>query len=122
MKRKFYFTFVVTLALCLALLVGCADKPSKPTGTAPIKLGGIGPLTGGAAVYGIAVANGAKIAVDEINALGGIQFELNFQDDEHDAEKSVNAYNVLKDWGMQILVGTVTTDPCIAVEAETMPW
>jgi branched-chain amino acid transport system substrate-binding protein len=109
MKRKFYFTFVVTLALCLALLVGCADKPSKPTGTAPIKLGGIGPLTGGAAVYGIAVANGAKIAVDEINALGGIQFELNFQDDEHDAEKSVNAYNVLKDWGMQILVGTVTT-------------
>ena len=119
MKRKFYFTFVVTLALCLALLVGCADKLSKPTGTAPIKLGGIGPLTGGAAVYGIAVANGAKIAVDEINALGGIQFELNFQDDEHDAEKSVNAYNVLKDWGMQILVGTVTTDPCIAVAAES---
>jgi len=119
MKHKFYFTFVVTLALCLALLVGCADKPSKPTGTAPIKLGGIGPLTGGAAVYGIAVANGAKIAVDEINALGGIQFELNFQDDEHDAEKSVNAYNVLKDWGMQILIGTVTTDPCIAVAAES---
>ena len=119
MKRKYYFTFVVTLVLCLALLAGCADKPSKPTDTAPIKLGGIGPLTGGAAVYGIAVANGAKIAVDEINALGGIQFELNFQDDEHDAEKSVNAYNVLKDWGMQILVGTVTTDPCIAVAAES---
>ena len=86
--------------------------------TAPIKLGGIGPLTGGAAVYGIAAANGAKIAVDEINALGGMQFELNFQDDEHDAEKSVNAYNVLKDWGMQVLVGTVTTTPGIAVSAE----
>ncbi|HHT43906.1 MAG TPA: ABC transporter substrate-binding protein [Fastidiosipila sp.] len=85
---------------------------------APIKIGGIGPLSGGAAVYGIAVANGAKIAVDEINALGGRQFELNFQDDEHDAEKSVNAYNVLKDWGMQVLVGTVTTTPGVAVSPE----
>lgn len=86
---------------------------------AAIKLGGIGPLTGGAAIYGNAAKNGAQIAVDEINALGGVQFELNFQDDEHDAEKSVNAYNALKDWGMQILVGTVTTGPCIAVGTET---
>lgn len=148
MKSKSYFTFAVALMLCLALLVGCTGQTTKPTetakpatpsgtdtapsedkqdetdpgtsvDTAPIKLGGIGPLTGGAAVYGVAVANGAKIAVDEINALGGMQFELNFQDDEHDAEKSVNAYNALKDWGMQILVGTVTTDPCIAVSAES---
>ncbi len=119
MKRKHFFTIAVTLVLCLTLLVGCADKPKEPTGEAPIILGGIGPLTGGAAVYGVAVANGAKIAVEEINALGGMQFELNFQDDEHDKEKSVNAYNVLKDWGMQILVGTVTTDPCIDVVAES---
>ena len=62
------------------------------------KIGGIGPLTGGAAIYGTAAKNGAQIAVDEINAKGGVQFELNFQDDEHDAEKSVNAYNKLKDW------------------------
>ena len=93
------------------------DAP-KADGAA-IKLGGIGPLTGGAAIYGNAAKNGAQIAVDEINALGGMQFELNFQDDEHDAEKSVNAYNTLKDWGMQILVGTVTTGPCIAVGTET---
>ncbi len=93
------------------------DAP-KADGAA-IKLGGIGPLTGGAAIYGNAAKNGAQIAVDEINALGGVQFELNFQDDEHDAEKSVNAYNALKDWGMQILVGTVTTGPCIAVGTET---
>ena len=83
-----------------------------------IKLGGIGPLTGGAAIYGNAAKYGAEIAVEEINALGGVQFELNFQDDEHDPEKSVNAYNNLKDWGMQMLVGTVTTGPCIAVSAE----
>ena len=82
------------------------------------KIGGIGPITGGAAVYGIAVQHGAEIAVKEINAAGGIngcQVEFQFQDDEHDAEKSVNAYNTLKDWGMQALVGTVTSAPCIAV-------
>ena len=64
------------------------------------KIGGIGPVTGAAAVYGIAVKNGAQIAIDEINADGGIngyQIDFNFQDDEHDAEKSVNAYNTLKD-------------------------
>ena len=119
MKRKSYLTFLIALALCLAMLAGCGDKGSKETDTAPIKLGGIGPTSGDAAVYGIAVKNGASIAVDEINALGGMQFELKFEDDEHDAEKSVNAYNGLKDWGMQILVGTVTTTPGIAVAAET---
>jgi branched-chain amino acid transport system substrate-binding protein len=83
------------------------------------KLGGIGPLTGAAAIYGTAAMNGAQIAVDEINALGGdIQFEFNAQDDVHDAETSVNAYHTLQDWGMQVLVGTVTTAPCIAVSAE----
>ncbi len=82
------------------------------------KIGGIGPVTGAAAVYGLAVKNGAQLAVDEINAAGGIngyQIEFNFQDDEHDAEKSVNAYNTLKDWGMQVLMGTVTSAPCVAV-------
>lgn len=84
-----------------------------------IKLGGIGPLTGAAAIYGNATRYGSEIAVEEINALGGLQFEINWQDDEHDAEKSVNAYNKLKDWGMQALVGTTTTTPCVAVSAES---
>ena len=83
-----------------------------------LKIGGIGPLTGSAAVYGTAVANAAQLAVDEVNAAGGVngvQLELNFQDDECDAEKSVNAYNTLKDWGMQMLVGAVTSGCSIAV-------
>ena len=84
-----------------------------------IKLGGIGPLTGGAAIYGNATKYGSELAVEEINALGGIQFEIKWEDDEHDPEKSVNAYNNLKDWGMQMLVGTTTTAPCVAVSAET---
>jgi branched-chain amino acid transport system substrate-binding protein len=89
------------------------------TASGTFKLGGIGPLTGAAAIYGTAAMNGAQIAVDEINALGGdIQFEFNAQDDVHDAETSVNAYHTLQDWGMQVLVGTVTTAPCIAVSAE----
>ncbi|MEG0566075.1 MAG: ABC transporter substrate-binding protein, partial [Hungatella sp.] len=92
------------------------------TGGSVLKIGGIGPMTGGAAVYGIAVKNGAELAVKEINAAGGIngtQIEFNFQDDEHDAEKAVNAYNTLKDWGMQMLMGTVTSSPCIAVAEKT---
>lgn len=86
------------------------------------KIGSIGPITGGAALYGTAVMNGIQIAVDEINAAGGIngyQIEYKFEDDQHDAEKSVNAYNSLKDWGMQMLVGTVTTTPCVAVADKT---
>ena len=84
------------------------------------KIGGIGPTTGGAAVYGQAVKNAMEVAIDEINEAGGIngylvEAENFFQDDEHDAEKSVNAYNTLKDWGMDMLLGTVTSKPCQAV-------
>ena len=89
------------------------------TGT-PIKIGGIGPVTGGAAVYGQAVKNAEELAVKEINAANGSDvFDWKFEDDEHDAEKSVNAYNTLKDWGLQVLAGPVTTTPSIAVAAET---
>ena len=95
-----------------------AEGEAAPAG-GTFKIGGIGPLTGGAAIYGNATRYGSEIAVEEINALGGVQFEINWQDDEHDAEKSVNAYNNLKDWGMQMLVGTTTTAPCVAVAAET---
>ena len=106
----------ILMAACLVFaFAGCGEK----TGGDTIKLGGIGPISGGAAVYGQAVQRGAEIAVEEINALGGLQFEFKMQDDEHDAEKSVNAYNALKDWGMQILVGSVTTQPCIAVSTES---
>lgn len=87
------------------------------------KIGGIGPLTGSTAIYGQAVMNAAQMAADEINAAGGIngyQIEFNPQDDESDAEKAVNAYNTLKDWGMQMLLGTVTSQPCIAVEGEAV--
>ncbi|MGN0695355.1 MAG: ABC transporter substrate-binding protein [Oscillospiraceae bacterium] len=98
---------------------GASDSTSEG-GT--LVIGGIGPITGGAAVYGNAVKNGIQLAVDEINAAGGVngmKLVLDFQDDEHNEEKAVNAYNTLKDNDMKILIGTVTSNPCIAVAAES---
>ncbi len=102
---------------------GAAETEAPAADGATWKIGAIGPLTGGTAIYGQAVVNGAELAVNEINAAGGIngyQIEYNSADDENDAEKAVNAYNSLKDWGMQMLVGTTTSNPCIAVADKTM--
>ena len=114
---KKIFAIMMAAAMMLTCLAGCGYD--KPASSATIKIGGIGPLTGDAATYGIATKQGAEIAVAEINAKGGIQFELNFQDDEADGEKGVNAYNALKDWDMQILYGCTTTGSCVAVAGET---
>lgn len=133
--KKCMSLFLVA-AMAVTMLAGCGSSdsaaPSASTeasteaaagdASGSWKIGGIGPITGGAAIYGLGVKNGAQIAVDEINAAGGIngfKIEYNFQDDELDNEKSVNAYNSLKDWGMQILMGTVTSGCCVAVSAET---
>ena len=124
---KKFISVLLTIVLAMSCLTACGGgsnaggTESSNSGEAVFKIGSIGPLTGGAGAYGLAVKNGAQIAVDEINAAGGIngvKVEFRMEDDEHDAEKSVNAYNILKDWGMQALVGTVTSAPCIAVEAE----
>ena len=81
-----------------------ADNSGAGEAGGTFKIGVIGPLTGPAAAYG---------------GINGVQIEFQFQDDEHDAQKSVNAYNTLKDWGAQAIVGSTTSDPCIAVAAET---
>ncbi len=94
------------------------DNSGSTGGT--IKIGGTGPLTGDTAVYGVAVQNGAQLAVDEINAAGGVngyKLEFKMQDDENDVEKAATAYNALKDWGMQISLGSVTSKPCINVNS-----
>ena len=104
---------VLALAMALSMV---AVATAEDAGT--IKIGVIGPMTGAAATYGTAVANGAKIAADEINALGGVQLELLVQDDEHDAEKAINAYNTVLDNGAKLIVGTVTSGPCAAVAAK----
>ena len=90
------------------------------SGAITIKIGGIGPLTGGTATYGLATDYGAQIAVEEINALGGdIQLEYRFEDDTGVNETAVSAYNTLKDWDVDVIYGCTTTGPCVAVAAET---
>ena len=112
---------VVSLAAC-GSNGGDGNSNSGSTGSDTFMIGGIGPTTGDNAIYGTAVKNGIQLAVDEINEAGGIngyQISYKFEDDQSDSEKSVNAYNTLKDWGMQMLVGTVTSTPCVAVVEET---
>ncbi len=85
-------------------------------------IGGLGPLTGDAASYGISVMQGGQIAVDEINAAGGVQvgdatymLELNFADDEASEDTVITAYNSLMDSGINALMGAVTSGACLAV-------
>lgn len=120
MKRA--VSVLLVAALAVSSLAACGSKSASKKEDDKFYIGGIGPTTGGAAIYGTAVKNAAKIAVDEINEDGGIdghKIEYKFEDDQSDAEKSVNAYNTLKDWGMQVLLGTVTSTPCVAVADKT---
>ena len=132
MKKALSLLLAGSMVFSLAACGGSKDTAGTTTdstaassdaaGSDTFKIGATGPITGGAAIYGNAVKNGIQIAVDEINEAGGIggyQIDYNFQDDEHDAEKAVNAYNNLKDWGMQVLIGTTTSAPCIAVVEKT---
>ena len=121
---KKFISVMLVAAIAVTALTGCGSNSGSSSKKDADKyyIGGIGPTTGATAIYGTAVKNGAQIAVDEINAAGGIngkQIEYRFEDDQNDAEKAVNAYNTLKDWGMQMLVGTTTTAPCIAVAGKT---
>ena len=104
-KKAVSLVLVSAMAFSMCACGSKKDEGSKSADT--FKIGGIGPTTGDAAIYGKAVQNGIKLAVDEVNAAGGIngkKIEYKFEDDQNDTEKSVNAYNSLKDWGMQILV------------------
>lgn len=105
---------LVTMVVAMMMVV-CFALPAMAEGA--LKIGFIGPLTGAAAVYGTSAKQGGEIAVNEVNALGGPQIEFMTEDDEHDAEKSVNAYNSLMDKGAQLIIGCVTTTPCVAVSA-----
>lgn len=122
MKKFLAFTMAAAMTLSLAACGGGSSSGSNTSadgsGSAAFKLGGTGPLTGDASIYGLAAQRGAQIAVEEINAEGGaIQFELKYEDDVNDPEKAVNAYNALKEWGMQISLGSVTTQPGIATSS-----
>ena len=98
------------------------DTPSTDnnSGSETLKIGAVGPLTGGYANYGLSVKGGAEIAVQEINAAGGVngkQIELNFQDSQGDPESATAAYGKLMDWGMEVSMGGVFSGETASVTA-----
>ena len=118
---KKFFALMLAVLMMVSMLTACGGAEEVDEST--IKIGMTGPLTGGAAVYGTAVEAGMKIAVEEINAAAGetgLKIEFQSQDDEHDGEKALNAYNNLKDWGMQVFAGAVTTAPCLSIAPSTV--
>ena len=109
---------LIALALALALaLTVCTAFADDDVIT--LKIAHIGPLTGPAALYGIATNRGAEIAAQEINEAGGkYRIELISEDDEHNPEKVINAYNAALDAGAQMILGTTTSKPCEAAGAQ----
>ena len=116
MKSIFKKTFAAVMALATILgLTACGGKNYTAKNTEYV-IGFSGPLTGPAAVYGVAVQNSAQMAVDEINAAGGldgVKFKLLATDDTHDATKVAANYASMIEGGMQVSLGTVTTAPCL---------
>ena len=121
---KKFFALMMAVLMVASLFAGCGSSASNdapadaPAAASVIKIGSSGPLTNDYAVYGKAVEYGLKLAFEEINALGDLQFEVNVQDDEADSEGAVNAYNTLMTWGMQIMAGPTTSGSAAAAAAE----
>lgn len=134
-------SLVLSAAMAAALLTGCGGSSSStPAGSAPASqgagsaagstaefvIGGMGPLTGAAASYGISVKQGAEVAVNEINAAGGVTvggttytFKLVFEDDEATEDKAIQAYNTVMDQGANVILGAVTSGACMAIVDQT---
>jgi branched-chain amino acid transport system substrate-binding protein len=116
MKRVVKLVFGLALCMCLAAGgAGVAGAAAKP----PIKVGVIAPLTGGVAVYGIAVKNAVELYVKEVNAAGGLngqKVELVVYDDKGDPTEALNAYNKLVTADeVAAFVGPVTSSPTFGV-------
>ena len=110
---KKFLAILMAALMVAAMFAGCGNKNS---GSEEFVIGMSGPLTGGAAVYGVAVQNAAQMAVDEINAAGGLngyKFKLVATDDQHDPSKVATNYATLLEKGVHVSLGTVTTKPCL---------
>ena len=113
MKMKKFLALMLAVIMVAAMFTACGKKGYTSENTEYV-IGASGPLTGAAAVYGVAVQNSAQMAVEEINAAGGlngIKFKLVMLDDKHDAANISTNYSSLLEGGMQVSLGTVTTAP-----------
>lgn len=116
---KKVLSLALAAVMAASMLAGCGgnqsassnanSENSSPKAGGVIKIGNSGPLTNDYAMYGKAVEYGLKLGFEEINAKGGLQYEVRVEDDEGDSEMAVNAYNTLMDWGMQIMAGATTS-------------
>ena len=122
MKKFLCMMMAVLMVLAMA---ACGGEPANNGGNdtpdaTTVKIGGIGPLTGAYANYGLSEKNGAELAVKEINEAGGIagkQIELSYQDSQGESESAVNAYGKLMDWGMEVSLGWVLSGENASVVA-----
>lgn len=122
MKKFLCMMMAVLMVLAMA---ACGGEPANNGGNdtpdaTTVKIGGIGPLTGAYANYGLSEKNGAELAVKEINEAGGIagkQIELSYQDSQGESESAVNAYGKLMDWGMEVSLGCVLSGENASVVA-----
>ena len=111
---KKVFVLLLAAVMVMALLAGCGAKKNYAENNTEFVIGVSGPLTGSAAIYGVAVKNAAQMAIDELNAAGGfngIKFKLVPMDDKNDPSLVSGNYSALLEGGMQISLGTVTTKP-----------
>lgn len=123
MKKFRVLSLALVLVACLSLLAGCSSGNSENNGDSgkTIKVGVLAPLTGNVAEYGIAVRDGAKLYIDQVNANGGVNgktIELIEYDEEGDSTKAVTGYSSLVDKGITALIGDVTSLPTLAVAPE----
>ena len=132
-KRVLLSALALTFGLALTACGNSGSNKAADTGSKSeteaekadgdvFTIGSTGPLTGAAASYGNSVKNGATVAIDEINAAGGVKvgdktykLALNFQDDEAKEDKAVNAYNKLMDSGINVYMGAVTSGSSLAL-------
>jgi branched-chain amino acid transport system substrate-binding protein len=116
---KKFTLMLLGLSFLITACGGEKEATTKKTDeAATIKIGGLGPLTGPLAIYGVTATNGSKLAFEEINKNGGIlgkQVEFVLFDEKGDSTEAVTAYNRLVDEGVVALVGDITSKPSLAV-------
>ena len=123
---------IIAAVLVLGVIVGVNSYKSSSN---TIEIGALFPMTGGLASYGEPAQKVAQLAVDEINAKGGIngkKLEINFQDHKCDAKSAVSAYQNLHNTGTNLFLavgcsGTVLSvapqlkDSVLLLSAATSP-
>ena len=100
------------------MLIGGCGKSGEVAKPETIKIGGMAPLTGALAIYGVTTTNGAELAVKEINENGGIlgkKIEYIMLDTKGDSTEAVMAYNKLVDEKVAGIIGEITSKPTLAV-------